>query len=254
MKTKRVIAWICGVPLGLFLLLFLLAIAASPTPLGAVLLYLPLGWWHFLQRNLQQMTCNWNLIATGAICSALVIIFGNWLLSALFAQFYRSKHPGQPTRRWRWRWTIGIYLAVWLLFGIAMGSTGVFRHTTWLMDYDQPWFEERINSYSEFRMTDSLIQELLLENEQDLDATRKAFLRQRSYRGRQTLICDEFNVLFYANKSNKIEAYIVVPRNPRMVAKGQFAVSTLETNESFRPLSELQSTIADLDATYSRNK
>jgi hypothetical protein len=254
MKTKRLIAWICGVPLGLFALLFLLAVATSRSPLGAILSRLPLGWWHFLQRNFPQMTFNWSLIATGAVCSILVVVVGNWLLRALFAQVQRSMRPDQPQRDWCWRWTIYMYVAVWLFFAIAFGAAGVFRHITWLMDYDQPWFEERINTHSEFAFADMLVQESLVENNQDLDATRKAFFSQTSYRRRQELISDEFNAIFYADKNNKVVAYIIVPRNPQLLAKEKFELSTPGTNGLIRPLSELQRTIADLDATYSQTK
>lgn len=219
MKTKRLMAWICVVPLGLLMLLFLPALAASRTPAGAVLTCLPLGWWHFLQRNLPQLTCNWNLIATGIICSALLVVVGNWLVGALFRQIQQSVCPDQPVKLWRWRWTIGMYAAVWLLFAIAFGATGVFRHTTWLMDYHQPWYQERINSYIEIRMIDSMLQELLLENNRDIQATRKSFLSEKSYRRRQTLVADEFEVVFYADQSNKVAAYVIVPRNLQLAAK-----------------------------------
>jgi hypothetical protein len=254
MKTKRLIAWMCGVPLVLLMLLFLLALGVSYTPAGAVLMCLPLGWWHFLQRNLPQMTCNRNLIVTGTICSVLLVVAGNLLLGVLFRQVQQSVRPDQPARPWRWRWTVGLYAAVWLLFAIAIGTTGIFRHTTWLMDYPQPWYQERLNSYSEIRMLDMNLQELLLENNQDIQATRKGFLGERSYRRRHMLLADEFDVIFFADKSNKVAAYVIIPRNPQLVAKGEFGASIPGNNDLVRPVSELQRTLADLDAAYPQGR
>lgn len=71
MKKKRLITWIYRVLLGLFLLLLLPVLIPFRSPADAVLTVLPLGWWHFLQRNLTQMTCNWNLIAMVPLALAL---------------------------------------------------------------------------------------------------------------------------------------------------------------------------------------
>jgi hypothetical protein len=171
-------------------------------------------------------------------------------LGALFRQAQQSVRPDQPVQPWRWRWTIGMYAAVWLLFAIAFGATGVFRHTTWLMDYRQPWYQERMNPYNEIRMIDSMLQELLLENNQDIQATRKGFLSEKSYRRRQTLVADEFEVVFFADQSNKVAAYVIIPRSPQLAAKGKFGASIPGNNDLVRPVSELQRTLADLDATY----
>jgi len=255
MKAKRIIAWICwGVP-GLYLLLFLLPVAATPTPLGAVLTHLPLGWWAFLRRNLPQMTWNGNLIATGILCSAGVIVIGNWLLAALFKQIQQARHPEQTARPWRWRWTMGFYVAVWLLFAMAMGATGVFRHTTWLRADDQPWFQERVNASLEMREV-AVDLRILQDDNPGIEATRKAFLHEPPVgRQLQKLLAEEFNVLFYAGQSNQVAAFIIIPRIPQLQAKGKFAVSLPGTGEfQERPLAELPQTIADMDAKYPPGK
>jgi len=155
-----------------------------------------------------------------------------------------------PWCPWRWRWTIGLYAAVWLLFVIAIGATGVFRHATWLMDYPQPWYQERLSSYSEIRMIDVELEELLLENNQDVLSTRKGFLSKRSNRHQQTLMADEFDVIFYVDRRNKVAAYVIIPRSPQFVANGKFGVSIPGSDDWVRPISELQRTLADLDTTY----
>lgn len=251
---ERRYVWLSGILLGFFFLVVLLPFALSPTPLaGGFLRYLPFGWWHFLQRNLSQMTFNWSLIGTGLVCSAGVIVLGNWLVRAVFSQVQKSLHPDQPFRCWRWRWTICFYAAVWLLFTIALGAAGILRHTTWLRDYHEPWYQERLNPYAEFRSVGGAVEQLALENGQDLEATRKAFRSQSSYRRENMLISDEFNVIFYGDRSNKIAAYLLIPRNPQLVAHGEFSASIRGTNNLVRPMSELQRTITELDTAYPPN-
>jgi hypothetical protein len=249
-KAKRSYFWAGGMLLGLLTLLLLLPLFAGPTRTGAFLIHLPLGWWHFLGRNVHQITVNWSLIGTWLICSVLVVVVGNFLLRALFSQFQHTLQVSQPPRRWRWRWTICIYCGIWLLFAIAFGAAGVLRHTTWLMENHQPWYQERMNYYAELRMADGAVQQLLLENSDDLESTRKAFAGERSNRRQRILMADEFNVIFYGDKSNKVAAYLIIPRLPQLVTKARFGASIPGTNDLVRPLSDLQKTIAELDAAY----
>ena len=233
--------------LGFLLLLILPPVAASPTPLGAIMTRLPFGWWHFLKRNFPQLTINWGMIGTGVVCSVLIIVLANWFLRALFQQFSRTTSGSAPPRRWLWRWTTCLYCAMWLLFGTAFGATGVLRHTTWLMEYHQPWY--RMNFFFELRIVDGFVRQLISENNEDLESTRKALRRKKSIRG-QTLVADEFNVIFYGDRSNKVVAYLIIPRDPQLLSKGKFGASMPGSNEFVRPSSELQQTIAIQDEAY----
>lgn len=254
MKKSQPHLWIGGLFLGFILLVILLPIMASPSPPGDVLEYLPLGWWHFLRRNVSQITWNWSLIVTGIICSVVVVVLGNWLFQNLSNQIQQALHPGQPPQRWRWRWTICLYAGLWLLFAIAFGASGLLRHTTWLLNNREPWYQRRSNAYAELRSLDVDIRTMALDNDDDLAATRKAFYTQLSYRRRATSLSEEFDVIFYGDRSNKVAAYLMVPRNPELVARGKFCVSipngTNLVSDLIRPISELQKTIAELELKY----
>ncbi len=250
MKGGRPYLWILAAFLGAFFILLLLPVAASPTAFGAVLSSLPLGWWHFLKRNISQVTWSWSLIATSLICSVGIFFLGNWLLRALWAQIQQRAHPGQPRQHWPWRWTICIYAGVWLMFAITLGAGGVFRHTSWLLNYRQPWYQARDNSFVRFRQLEGEVRLLALENEEDLTATRKAFYQQTTYRHPQSLIADEFNVIFYGNISNKVAGFLMIPREPKMLARGEFGVSIPGQNDLIRPISELPRALAKLDSAY----
>jgi hypothetical protein len=247
MKWKRLIIGIIGF---LVLLFFLLPIAFSRTPLGAMLTILPGGWWRFLKRNVPQLAFDWGLIGTGIICSILVLLVGHWFMVTLFGQFRKASDAAKPLRQWRWSWTFGLYATVWILFLTAFGASGVLRHATWLLKVDQPWYEERLNSYTELRMADGMVEQLLLENDEDLEKSRRAILTERGYRRARNPICEDFNVILCADSSNKVAAYLIIPRNPKLLAKGYFAVSSPDTSEFIRPLSQLQDTLMKMEARY----
>jgi hypothetical protein len=254
MKAKRIIKWMGGAALGSFLLLSLLSILADDLPLDKVLPQLMFGWWAFLRRNLPQMTWNWNLIATGILCSAGVIVIGNRLLVALFAQVQWARHPERTARPWRWPWTMGLYVAVWLLFVIAMGATGVFRHATWLLANDQPWYKVRYHVYMELKEV-AIELRILLGDHQQIGAAHGAFLKEPSFHGQKMLLAEEFNVLFYAGRSNQVAAFIIIPRTSQLLMEGKFATDSLETDEfTVRPLAELPQTIAEMEAKYPPGK
>jgi hypothetical protein len=250
LNAKNPVAWIAAIFIGACLLVILLPLATSPFFPGAILTVLPMGWWHFLKHNLPQITVNWPLIATGVLCSALVLVLGHYLLRALSRQLQQLSHPTQAARQWCWRWTVCSYFGVWMVFIIAFGAAGVLRHTTWLLQYPGPWYERRINLYSEMRVVDGTLQMLLMENNSNLESTLKAFNNEQPYRASQTPLFEDFNVIFYSDRSNQVAAYVIIPRTPRFLAKGRFGVSTPATNDLFRPISELKKTMADLDAAY----
>lgn len=247
MKGKRLIVGGIGV---LVLLFFLLPLAASRTPLGAMLTILPAGWWRFLKRNIPQLTYDWGLIVTGIICTVLVLLVGHWLVAALFGQFQKGADGAKPFRQWRWSWTLGLYVTVWILFLIAFGASGVLRHTTWLLKVDQPWYEERLNSFTELRMAEGVVEQLLVENDQDLGKTRRAIMAERVYRRTRNPICEDFNVILYGDYSNKVAAYLIIPRNPKLLARGNFALSSSDTSGFIRPLSQLEDTLKRMEAQY----
>src|SRR5262249_147406 len=142
---------------------------------------------------------------------------------------------------------------IWLLFTIAFGSAGVLRHATWLVQDPQPWYQIHTTPHLELRMAEGILQILLVEHDQDLESTRKALAAQTCYRHAQTLLTEEFNFIFYSDKSNRVVTYLIVPRNPRSLAKGEFQASSPGASELPRPISELHQTLAELDTTYQQS-
>jgi hypothetical protein len=179
-----------------------------------------------------------------------VLVLGHWFLSALHRQIQFNLHPGDPARPWRWHWSAGLYAATWILFAIAFGSSGVFRHTAWLLNYNQPWYERRLSSLMELMNADHTIRNAIIDNDQDFDATRKAVLVAPGYWNRRNPFCEDFNAIFYGDSGNKVAAYLIIPREPKLLAKGDFAISLPTGGMSRRPLSDLPQVVSELDAKY----
>jgi hypothetical protein len=228
--------------------MFLPVLAGLHSPLEAILTQLPLGWFHFLKHNWPQITWNWRLIATGVVCSAVIVVLGQWLLNSLFKHVLAA-HPSMASRPWRWRWTLSGYAALWLLFIIAFGAAGVFRHATWLMSYPRPWYEIRPGG-DDLRMVDGRIALLATENRWDLPATRRAFLREEFHDPARWPLAEDYEVLFYGDQSNHLAAYVILRRNWPGGMKKQFDASDLDTTFMLKPISELPQTISNLDATF----
>jgi hypothetical protein len=254
MKTKDPWAWTLWLVLAFILCFWLMAAAAGPTALAALLRCLPFGWWHFIRQSLSQLTWNWDLIATGLLCSVLAIAIGHSLLRALFGRIQRVSRPATPIRRWPWRWTICSYAALWLLFVIAFGAGGILRHTTWLIHYHEPWYRERMGSYVQVRRMDGEVQALLMENNFEFERTRVAFFRMRP-EGKHRIGYEDFDVILYPDLSNNVSAYVIVPRHAQQSARKVFGASVSGVGGAMvRPISELQQTISQLDAAYTRGE
>jgi hypothetical protein len=240
------------------LLAILVAIFLAGAILGQAMFYLPFGWWHFLERNIPQMTYNWNLIATGAICSVILIVLGHRLGRRLFQPIQISPGTFRPSQPWRWRWTLCIYGAIWLLFMIACGATGLMHQTAWLMEYEQPWYRPRI-AYFNLSLADRVVSEVVEANHKDVARTRRQLLTipqkfmttsDRSSDPSDRRLIEDFNVIFYGDKYNEVAGYLITPRNPLWSPPDAWVASFPGRNLGLTQFSNVQSAIAELDAKF----
>ena len=237
---------------GLLIVGVLLPALARPSAFRSALGCLALGWWTFLCRNLSWMEWDWGLIATGITCSLLVLLLGNWGLRALFSQVQPASHPNRPSRRWPWRWTIAIYLGTWLLFMVAFGAAGMWRHAAWLVASPEPWYQGQFETSPilDLLSVKAALEDLEMDSHHDLDATRKAFLAQSPFTVGGSPMAETVNVLFYGDLSNQIAAYLIIPRKAGLAEKGQFGARMPSGKFEIRPMTNLVATIAELDAAY----
>jgi hypothetical protein len=241
---KRVFQ-VIAIALILFVL-FLMTVRFETT--SALVEIIPLGWLRFLERNISQMTWNSGLFCTAVLCSFFLLAGGHWLLRTFFKQLRANTRPVT----WKWRWTIMLYCALWLCFATAFGTVGLFRHAFWLSKETQPWYMPSLGYHNEIRMADGALQTILLETGQDLTKTRQAVMVWPMFG--HVRLSDEFDVLLYANNSNKVDAYIIIPRESARLKKRAFLVSTPENSNFDSPLSELPATLSRLDTRYPASK
>lgn len=216
---------------------------------AAILHYVPFGWWEFLKRNASEITVNWNLIGMALVCSAIVIVLTQYVLRALYDQISPERETNRSAR-WRWKWTFGLYASIWLLFGIAFGAGGMFRHIGWLATEKGGWYHARHTAYFELQMADSSLRELILDFDGEPDRILRHFRSKPAYGAGSNLTCEVLDVILYVNSTNRVEVYVVVPRDPLLLQQGVFAVSGSPERCDFRPLAELQMTLAELDGRF----
>jgi hypothetical protein len=234
--------------MALFLGVILLPNLVFPGVPRALFNQLPFGWWHFLGRNLPELTMNWTLVATGCLCSVFAVAAGHWLMKGIWLQAQSLRRKDLTAGPWRWKWTLGLYAAIWLLFAIAFGAAGVFRQSTWLIQEEGPWYHSRSSTHIRLLQADAAIEQMILETGGDVEKARGAWLAER---GRGGGFFEEFTVVFYGDRQGVVRDYVIIPRNPELGVRGLFCASSSNRSDTIRPISELSATLATLEGKYS---
>ena len=242
---KRLISIIA---LSLLVVLIVMFLAAIDPVIGALVTCLPLGWWHFLSRNLERVSLNWSVVGMGIVCSAVALCLGNALLRTLYREVQLDA-GGTPPKPWRFKWTLGGYLGLWLLFAISFAGGGIYRHGIWLMAEKQPWYHERDAGRHALAGAD-MATRMLLVDDPDIASARKAFASAKNPRHSAPPLAEDFTVIFYANSTNAVEAYVIVPRKHELLSPPLFCVSINGSRGEMSPMSQLQRTLSELDAKY----
>ena len=97
------------------------------------------GWVSFLWRTVPQAEVNWIGVATGVVFLVLLILVlhfsARWCYRAVAAE------PSSPQRRWRFRWTLSMVLALLLMFVVGYSTIGLARHVGWVVSSKAPLFD-----------------------------------------------------------------------------------------------------------------
>ncbi len=134
---------------GLFLLMLLFDIFSAAV-LFKTIFALGFGWFQFLARVLPEVTFSPAAIGMAVICSGLFLWGTQRFCSWLFGSFRSRDSTGSAwPATWPWRWSVGIYCGLWLLFLTSMSVTGVAHQIGWLIRSDKPIIENR---YAKERM------------------------------------------------------------------------------------------------------
>ena len=210
---------------GFLLLLFLPFLA----PVFVLAFTLACGWIGFLRRVLPELT--WNPAAVGmfVLCSLVTLAgiqsFGRWLRGG---------------DAWRWKWTLSLYAALWLLFLTVMGATGVAHQVGWLVVSKEPWFgmrnQVRFSGITAKNDMKGLAKRAVLngkEHQWQCGAMQAAFWAEVTALGTKPPQ-EKFQALFLPGASNRVVAVIIFPRSRNLQNRAGLA---LVTPNSARPLS-----------------
>jgi hypothetical protein len=122
------------------LLALILLVLAAFQPTGQAILF---GWFAFIRRNFPQATAEPAALATGALFLFLLIA-----VIEVFARSLLRSIPQESTaapRRWRFRWTLSIVSALFLMFAVGYSTIGLARHIGWMVNSNEPYYQETIN-------------------------------------------------------------------------------------------------------------
>jgi hypothetical protein len=100
------------------------------------------GWLLFLARNLPKVTVNPAAVATGIVVIALLVcvthyVGRRWSGSGL-------GDAAAPRRKWRFRWTLSLLIAVFVMFAAGFSAVGLARHIGWLLSSQESSYMEQV--------------------------------------------------------------------------------------------------------------
>lgn len=128
---------------GLFLLMLLFDLLPGAA-LFKMVFALGFGWIQFIGRVLPEASFNPAAIGMVVICSGLFLWGTQRFCSWLFGSFRSQASTGSAwPSAWPWRWSVGIYCGLWLLFLTSMSVTGMAHQIGWLVRSDKPIVENR---------------------------------------------------------------------------------------------------------------
>jgi hypothetical protein len=90
------------------------------------------GWIGFIRRNFPKAIIEPAGVATGVVFLILLVgfieIFARSILRSI------TSGTNAPPRRWRFRWTLSMVAALFLMFAVGYSTIGLARHIGWMIN------------------------------------------------------------------------------------------------------------------------
>jgi hypothetical protein len=206
----------------LFLVFLVLELLGGPVPMWHFLTLMVIGWLSFLRRVLPEVSLNPSAIWFAGICSGFLLWSGQRFCAWLYGHFRGRPAAGSLwPATWPWRWTVGLYCGLWLLFLASMSVTGVSHQIGWLVRSGQPVIENRLSR--EFYEIITKAHELKIECEVSdwkSPSVRKACEKSLgSHNRRDEAAFERWHVVFIDNKAGLTEAVFISYRDPELRRK-----------------------------------
>jgi hypothetical protein len=125
-------------------------------------------------------------------------------------------------------------MAMWLLFAIVMGASGLMRQTAWLIETSEPTYKPRANRSVELRQASVAAQTALLEANGDIQQAQRLLI---SWRRNGTGAWEDHQFVFLPNRDNGADI-VIIPRDPEARLKLGFLLLK-ENNQEELPIDQL---------------
>jgi len=126
--------------IGGFILLLLFSVLAPELLIGEIGMAVTVlfGWIHFLIHAVPQIRVRWAPIGSTAVYVVMLLSGSHYFLRWLYREMRGSAVPPN----WNWRWTIGGFLIIVLMFTSGMAAIGAAHQTAWLVNSPEPLFRQ----------------------------------------------------------------------------------------------------------------
>ena len=226
-RSDKILAWAVTTFLLLLCAAVILPSLAKSRESVAVIRALPFGWISFLGRTLPEVTTNWAGIGMVVLCSALILLSLHWLLNAL------------TRRRFRFRWSLSIFAAVWLLFCLIIAVAGL--NGTAAMLKNEKWFAPR-SGYGDLRMASLHARMALNDAPNDLTHLKRLLLESEGRFGKP--VWEDFEFLICPAENSVL--VVVIPREPRTRQRVGFSIVGDSNSADYIPSARLPEKLVEL--------
>lgn len=225
------------------MIFFLCWMALNSWSLAAprIALSLIIGWLAFVFRVFSAMTVSWSGIGMVVACSLLIVAGMHSLSTWLYAHAAGRTGNALPAK-WRWSWTISLYLGVWLIFMAIMGAVGVAHQVGWLMRSQKPLMVQRQFRGMSLNDMQNLGNELHFATDTwKADSIRNATLSLSS-RYKRNPALEDYHFVPLEGERGDVSAVAIFPRDPVLFANVGFVLVRrgqgvdLHNAEALRPL------------------
>lgn len=229
----------------LCVVLGLVLLPALGREVSTLVYWLPFGWVGFLKRTLPEVSVNWSGLGMVILCSALVLVLSHYLFRWLFNHRVSEVTPTEKAKVWKAGWTLCLFCSFWLLFGIVMSSSGLFRTLQWFAASKEPFYVVK-SGLPELRQAILEVQMACADSD-NLQEIHKTYASNASggHIGHRGTSWERFDLILLPGHDQRLKAALVVPRAPA-ARNGNFGVIREDNGHEILPMQSFRETLAAL--------
>ncbi len=228
---------------------WLFIMAVGPYSYKGLFHLLTTGWIDFIARTLPLVKVNWSGVGMVLLCSLMILVSAHYFLRWFYSALQKDPLVGVPIK-WPWRWTFSLYTALWLLFGIVMGASGLEQHVSWLREFAGPYYTPRYSGHRWFGGATVNMAMALDDADWQKDKALKVFYESdrqiTSMNGPH--LWEVMEILYFNGPDGKLAAVIMIPRDRLKQANDNFVFYIKDEGFEREPIDHLPAIIAKFEA------